>query len=179
MNLKKVLTINIFIIFIITFLAHFAYDVFSIDLFAIFFPVNESIFEHLKMIFSSFLISGVVEYIIFKKYDIKYNNFFTNLLVTALSCIIVFLIIWLPIHYRIGENMLMTIIVLFISICISQIIAFYILTSKHNKALNYTSIFLIIIISILFAYFTYNPMINDFFFDPLKEKYGINTYIIE
>lgn len=177
MNLKKLLTINIFIIFIITFLVHFAYDIFSIDLFAIFFPVNESIFEHLKMIYSSFLISGIIEYFILKKYNIQYNNFTFNLLTTALSCIICFLIIWLPIYYRIGENIIITILILFISICISQIIAYYILTSNHNKVLNYISLPLMIIISIIFAYFTYNPMINDFFFDPIKEKYGINTYI--
>ena len=177
MNLKKFLTINIFIIFGITILAHFIYEIFPIDIFAIFFPVNESIFEHLKMIYTSFLLSGIVQYFIFKKYDIEYNNFFTNLLTTALSCIMCFLIIWLPIYYRIGENMILTIIILFISICISQIIAFYILNSEHNKLLNYISIVVIIMLSIVFAYFTYNPMINDFFFDPMKEKYGINTYI--
>ena len=75
--------------------------------------------------------------------------------------------------------MILTIIILFVSICISQIIAFNILNSNNSKILNYISILMIIIISIVFAYFTYNPMINDFFFDPIKEKYGTNTYIIE
>ena len=179
MNLKKYLTINIFIIFAITFLSHFAYDIFKTNIFAIFFPVNESIFEHMKMIYTSFLISGIIQYFIFKKSNISYNNFFTNLLVTSLSSIVSFLIIWLPIYYRIGENMAITIIILFISICISQVIAFYILNSNNSKIINYLSLLLIISISIVFAYFTYNPLINDFFFDPIKEVYGINTYLIK
>ena len=31
---------------------------------------------------------------------------------------------------------------------------------------------------IIFSYLTYNPPKVEFFFDPLEEKYGINTYVI-
>lgn len=179
MNLKKILTLNIFIIFGLSFLTHFVYKILPIDLNAIFFPVNESIFEHMKMIYTTFLIDGIILYIIFKKTNTKYNNFLISLFTSSLISIISFLIIWLPIYYRIGENLIITLIVLLIAIILSQITSYYLLTSSNNKMLNYISLILIITCIILFAYFTYNPLYNDFFFDPIKEKYGINHYLIK
>lgn len=179
LNLKKTLTLNIFIIFTLSFLTHFIYDIFPINLNAIFFPVNESIFEHMKMIYTTFLIDGIILFIILKKTNIKHNNFISSLFISSIITIVFFLIIWLPIYYRIGENLIITLIILFISIFLSQIINYYILTLTTNKFLNYISLILIIIFTIIFAYFTYNPLYNDFFFDPIAEKYGINHYLIK
>ncbi len=179
MSLKKFLTINIFIIFALTFISHFIYDLIPTNFLAIFFPVNESIYEHMKMIYTSFLIAGFIDYFLMRKIKVEHNNFITNILITSIVCIAAFLIIWLPVYYRIGENFILTIIILFIAICISQIVAFYILSKDNNKTLNYVSLAIIIILIILFAYFTFNPLYNEFFFDPMAEKYGINTYKIK
>lgn len=178
MNLKKIKIIAIFAIFILMSLFHFAYELLPNTLFAILFPVNESIFEHMKLIFTTFVIYGIIDYFLLKKFDFPRNNFFLNILVSALSCIGIFLIIWLPIYYKIGENMIITFLFLFTSIMFSQIISYYILKCKNNQLLNYISIVLIVILIIILAYFTYYPLFNDFFFDPMKEKYGINTYLI-
>ncbi len=178
MDLKKVLKFNIIIIFGLSFFTHFVYKFIPIDLFAIFFPVNESIFEHMKMIYTTFLIDGIILYIILKKKNINFNNFFSSLFLCSITSITSFLIIWLPIYYRIGENMILILIVLFISICISQITNYYILSSNDNKILNYISFGFTILIIVLFSYFTYYPLHNDFFLDPLNEKYGINHYLI-
>lgn len=179
MNLKSILKLNIIIIFLLNFLTHFIYKIIPIDLFAIFFPVNESIFEHMKMIYTTFLIDSLILFIWFKKTNIKFNNFFSALLISSIVAITSFLIIWLPIYYRIGENLIITLIVLFVSICLSQIVSYYILSSFKNKFLNYISLGFIILFIILFAYFTYYPLHNDFFFDPIEEKYGINDYLIQ
>ena len=179
MNLKKTLKLNILIIFGLSFLTHFVYKIIPIDLFAIFFPVNESIFEHMKMIYTTFLIDGIILYIFFKKKNIKSNNFFSSLFLSSIVSIVSFLIIWLPIYYRIGENMIITLIVLFVSICFSQIISYYIFSLENNKALNYMAFGFTILFIILFAYFTYYPLHNDFFFDSINEKYGINNYLIK
>lgn len=179
MSLKKFLTINIFIILALTFVSHFVYNLIPVNFLAIFFPVNESIYEHMKMIFTSFLLSGFIDYFLMNKLKVEHNNFITNILITSITTIISFLIIWLPIYYRIGENFILTIIILFIAICISQIVAFYILSMNNNKILNYISLAIIIIMIIVFAYFTFNPLYNEFFFDSMAEKYGINTYKIK
>lgn len=178
MNFKKTKIIATFIIFALMSLFHFAYNLLPNTLFAILFPVNESIFEHMKLIFTTFIIYAIIDYFLLKKFNLPRNNFFINILVSALSCIGIFLLIWLPIYYKIGENMIITFIFLFIAIIFSQVISYYILKSKNNQLLNYISIVLIILIMIVFAYFTYYPLYNDFFFDPMEEKYGINTYLI-
>ena len=111
MSLKKFLTINIFIIFALNFVSHFIYDLIPVNFLAIFFPVNESIYEHMKMIYTSFLIVGFIDYFLMKKLKVKHNNFITNILITSIVCIVSFLIIWLPVYYRIGENFILTIII--------------------------------------------------------------------
>lgn len=164
-------------IFILTFLTHFGYDLIKCDLTAIFFPVNESIFEHMKMLFTTFIIYSVIEYFIFKRKDVSVNNFIFSYLITGVMVIGIFLILFLPFYYRYGENMTYTIIMEFVAIALSQLISYYILSQKPLK-LEKISIVLIIIIFIVLGYLTYNPIICDFFFDPTNEKYGINVYNI-
>lgn len=179
MSLKKIKIISLFGIFILDFICHFLYDWFPNVLFSIFFPVNESIFEHMKLISSSYIIYSFIELLILRKENIKFNNYIFNIAISIVSNILIFLILFLPIYYKIGENFVITIILLFISIIITQFISFKILSSKTNYLyLNVISLILIIIIYIIFGYLTYNPIICDFFFDPLNEKYGINTYLI-
>ncbi|MCM1370479.1 MAG: DUF6512 family protein [Clostridium sp.] len=180
MNLKKVKIISIFGIFLLSFLCHFLYDWFPNTLFSIFFSVNESIFEHMKIISSSILIYSIIEYILLKKLNIKYNNFLFSILISIISNIIIFLIIFLPVYYKIGENLPITIFIIFIAIVITQFISYKILSLEKNYTwLNIVSLVFIIIIYVIFAYLTYNPVINEFFFDPLKEQYGINTFLID
>jgi len=62
MTLKKLKTIDVFVIFALCFFTHSLYNLFSNGLFSIFFPVNESIWEHMKMIFSALMISGIIDY---------------------------------------------------------------------------------------------------------------------
>ena len=72
--------------------------------------------------------------------------------------------------------MALNLIVLFITIVISQIISYYILKAKTYPNLNLISIIGIILVYIIFGILTYYPLTNDLFFDPSNEKYGINTY---
>ena len=179
MDLKKLKIIDTAAIFILMSLFHFAYNLLPNTLFAIFFPVNESIFEHLKLIFSTYIIYGIIDYLLLKKFKLPKNNIFLNILISALSCITIFLLLWLPVYYKIGERMLITLTILLIAIMVSQVISYYLLKLPNNKLLNYISIGVIIVIIIVFAYFTYYPLYNDFFFDPMAEKYGINVYLIK
>ena len=176
MNLKKAKIIAVIGIFILTFIFHFIYEWIPSGITAIFFPVNESIWEHQKLIFTSVIFYGVIDYIILEKFKIKYNNFFTSLLISAFAIIPIFLMIYLPFYYKIGPKMPLNIIVMLISIIISQIISYYILKTKDCNKGNLISLILIIILYIGFAYLTYNPIKNELFFDTQDEKYGINNY---
>lgn len=178
MNLKKVKIIAIIGIFILSFIFHFAYELLPCSITAIFFPVNESIWEHQKLIFTSVVFYGVIDYIILEKFKVKYNNFFISLFVSAVTIIPIFLAIYLPIYHKIGPKMILNIGVMLIAIILSQIISYYILKSKQCDKINLLSLILIIVSYIVFAYLTYNPIKNELFFDTEKEKYGINNYNI-
>lgn len=176
MNLKKAKIISTIGIFLICFLFHFIYDWIPSSITAIFFPVNESIWEHMKLLFSAVTFFGIIDYILLHKFNIKYNNFFTSLFVTAFTIIPIYLIMFLPIYYKIGENMVITIGIMLLSIIFSQVISYYILKAKDYKKLNVVSLTLIITSYIIFAYLTYNPIKNELFFDTKDEKYGLNNY---
>ena len=176
MTLKRSRIISTIGIFLLCFLFHFIYDWFSSFITAIFFPVNESIWEHMKLLFSAVVMYGIIDYVILQKFKVKYNNFFTNLFVSGIAIIPIYLIMFLPVYYKIGENMAITIGIMLIAIIISQVISYYILKTKDLDKLNIISLILIIITYIVFAYLTYYPLKNELFFDTQEEKYGLNNY---
>lgn len=176
MNIKKIKIISVFLTFAICFLTHFIYSICPNFLTSIFFPVNESIWEHMKMLFTSILLYGIIEYIIINKNNIKINNYLFIKFFEAFISIPIFLLIYLPIFYRFGENMILNFIVLFITIAIVQLIGYrFMIKSKYN--LNIVAIILIIISYSIFTYLTYYPIKNQIFLDTQKEKYGIDLFI--
>ncbi len=177
MNLKTTKIIGFFAIFLLCFLFHFLYDWFPNSLFSIFFPVNESIWEHMKLIYSSFIFYGLFDYLLLKKNKIYFNNFLLQLFLIPLVGIVLYLIIFIPIYKIIGENMVISIGLLAIIILIEQILSYFILQYKEIKYQNLIGIIGIILVYIIFGYLTYKPIENYIFFDTIKDKYGINLYI--
>jgi len=175
-SLKRLKVIDVFIIFALCFLTHFIYSWFPNTLFSIFFPVNESIWEHMKMLFSAIIIFSVVDFILLKVFEIEYRNFITSIFLSAVLSIIIFLAIYLPLYYFIGENMVLNLTVLFVSIVFSQAVSYFVLESKDYGLLNYVSLIGIIFSYIVFGILTYYPPTEDLFYDPIDEKFGINTY---
>lgn len=178
MNSKKIKIISVIGTFIMSFLVHFLYSEFSNTLFSIFFPVNESIWEHMKILFTSILLYSIIEYILLKKYNIKHNNFLISSFTKAILSIPIYLIMFLPFYYRYGENMPIIFIMMIITFLIVEYISYKILNFNELKYQNYVAIFLIIICYIIFGYLTYNPIKTHLFFDTNEEKYGINDYNI-
>ena len=175
MTLKKIKIISIFGMFTLCFLTHFLYNWFPNVLFSIFFPVNESIWEHMKMMTSSILSWSILEYFIYKKYRINHNNFYLSLFLEVSLSIIIFLIIYLPIYHFTGSVFILNIIVLFISLYFINVISYYILCLRplHKEVLGVIGI---ILLYIILGILTYNPPYNYIFFDKLENKYGINIY---
>lgn len=175
MDLKKVKIVSIFGMFILCFLTHFLYNFFPNTLFSIFFPVNESIWEHMKMMTSSILIWSILEYFLYKKFRVNHNNFILSLFLEVCLSIIIFLIIYLPIYHFTGSIFVLNLIVLFISLYFVNIISYYILALRdlHKELLGIVGI---ILIYIIFGILTYNPPFNYIFFDKMENKYGINIY---
>ena len=74
MTLKKMVYINTIITFLLCFIAHGMYSWIPSNAVAVFFPVNESIWEHMKMLYTSILIYGFIEHLLLIK--LKYHSLF-------------------------------------------------------------------------------------------------------
>lgn len=173
------LFINTIITFLLCFLTHFLYKWLPNPVFSIFFPVNESIWEHMKMLYTTILLAGVIEYFILKKFKISHQNLLLSIAIKALISIPIYLIMFLPIFYNFGEIMFVTFIILFITILIVNYIGYKILELKpikYQKAISITSI---IIVYIIMTILTYKAPRLDLFFDTKEEKYGLNDYLIK
>lgn len=178
MTLKRIKIISVIGTFLLCFLTHSIYNIFPNTLFSIFFSVNESIWEHMKMLFTTTLLFGIIEYILIKKYDIKVNNFLFSKFIEALISIPIYLVMFLPYYYRFGENMIIIFVMMLITFIITQFIGYKIMDCKHINHSNKIAIILIIISYVIFGYLTYNPIHNHLFLDTEEEKYGINDYNI-
>lgn len=176
MNLKKIKIIAVFGIFIISFLAHFAYDIFPNIIFSFFFPVNESIWEHMKILVTSTLLYGIIDYILLKKNNIEYNNFHFQLYFTAILTVPVYLVIYIPLYKLLGENLFISILLMLLVYILEEYISYQILKEKELKILNVIAVPIIILIYLGFIYLTYSPPHNYIFYDTANEKYGIDEY---
>ena len=172
-NNKTIMIIKTIAIFLSLFLFSFAYKKFPNFLTSIIFPVNESLFEHLKMIYNAEIIVSLIIYFIIKKKNIKINNYFIALLLSTIFNIVLFYLIYLPIYRNFGSNLIMTMIIYFITLCISQYLFYLITLRHHNKFYNNLCLIVIPFIWLILVYFTYNPLKIEFFFDPIDEIYGI------
>lgn len=169
---KKFVIINVFLTFAIGFLVHGIYSWFP-NIITSIFPVNESLYEHMKLIYYSPIISSTILYFIFKHKGYKINNFAFGLLVSTIFNIILFYLAYLPVYYNLGQNLLSTLIIYFITIVISQYLYYLIIEMDNNRKLNIVSIISLLIMVIPLTYLTWDTPKADFFRDPENNTYGI------
>ena len=177
MNLKKIKIISIIGILILSFISHFMYDLFPNIIFSFIFPVNESIWEHMKILFTSILLYGFIDKYLLNKYNIKHNNFPFQLYFTAISSIPLYLAIYIPIYKLLGEKLIISLLLLLIVYIIEAYISYNLLKEKELKVLNLLAVPIILSTYIFFIYLTYNPPHNYIFYDTVENKYSINDYI--
>ena len=177
MNLKKIKILAVIGIFTLSFVSHFAYEIFPNIILSFIFPVNESIWEHMKILFTSTLLYGIIDYLLLKKYNIKHNNFPFQLYFTSLIGIPIYLVIYLPLYNLLGESPFISISLLLIVYIITQIVSYNILKEKELKILNIITIPVILLSYLGFIYLTYNPPHTYIFYDITEDKYSINDYI--
>lgn len=172
MKLKNLKIIGTILAFLFSFPIHFLYKEFPQFITSIFAPVNESIWEHMKILFTSIILSGIIQKLIIISKKTKLNNVCFSNFIAALSSIPIFLVIFIPIYSIIGENLAMAIIIMLITIIISQIIS-YIIIVKRDLHLEVITIIFTILIYIAFAVLSYYPIKCGIFMDPKTQEYGI------
>lgn len=149
--------IGILVLFVVGSLFHFLYSLtgecFIVGLFV---PINESIFEHTKMVVLPIFIWWSIFYL-FRKKDLFVNTWFTSALIAMISAIIAIPMLFYFYSQAFGiESLVIDILILLISLAIGQILGLH--YYRHGKGIEYHfAIVLMIVIIILFAFFTINP----------------------
>lgn len=149
--------IGILVLFVVGSLFHFLYSLTG-ECFieGLFVPINESIFEHTKMVVLPIFIWWSIFYL-FRKKDLFVNAWFTSALIAMISAIIAIPMLFYFYSQAFGiESLVIDILILLISLAIGQILGLH--YYRHGKGIEYHfAIFLMIVIIILFAFFTINP----------------------
>lgn len=156
-KLETYTLIGILVLFVVGSLFHFLYSLtgkcFIVGLFV---PINESIFEHTKMVVLPIFIWWFIFYL-FRKKDLFVNAWFTSALIAMISAIIAIPMLFYFYSQAFGiESLVIDILILLVSLAIGQILGLH--YYRHGKGIEYHfAIFLMIVIIILFAFFTINP----------------------
>ena len=172
MTLKKIKIINVVFLFLLSFLWHFMYNWFPNNIFALVFPVNESIWEHMKIIYYCLLLGSVLKFYLCKKNNIKINNFYIEAMVKSLLGVIFYLIIFIPLYLWLGESMIISIGLMLVTYIFMEFIGYKILTSDELN-INILPVIIIALGCIMFVILTFYPLHNFLFFDEVKFGYGI------
>lgn len=156
----KVLIISSILASLLGTLLHFLYDFANQNMIAgLFSAVNESVWEHLKLLFIPLLFSTVIENIIYGKY---YGNFFFSRLIGILAGL--FTVV--SIHYTytgvIGKRFdAVDVILYFIGVAVAYGISFIMIThhkeKKRDRLFEIISVISLAIIAAAFFVFTYYP----------------------
>ena len=172
MSLKKIKIINVVFLFLLSFLWHFVYDWFPNNIFALFFPVNESIWEHMKIIYFCLFMGSILEFVLCKKNNIKINNFYIEAMVKSILGVTFYLIIFIPLYLWLGESMFISISLMLITYIFMEYIGYKILTGEEMN-INILPVIIIALGCIMFVILTFYPLHNFLFFDEVKFGYGI------
>lgn len=152
-------------------LFHFLYEWLNYSkIIALFCPVNESVWEHLKLLFFPYLIWTVIEYFLLGK---KENFFFSK--ITGVLCGIVFLVSFFYTYNGItgSSGTFINILSFFIGTAISFILSYEIMRNCKKNTNKIIPIILFIVIAGIFFLFTFVPPLIPLFEDPQNFTYGI------
>lgn len=175
--IKKLQIISIIFSILLGTLLHFSFELSSNNLFvASFSAVNESVWEHLKLVFFPMLIFSIIEYFLLKKYNNK-NNYIFSKTVSIIFAILFITIFFYTYTGIIGKNyFILDILSFLLAIILGELICHKLLIKniKINNLIKYLCIFLLIILLSFFIIFTYFPPKINYFKDPINNSYGIN-----
>lgn len=160
-------------------LLHFAYEWSGENfLFALFSPVNESIWEHLKLLFIPMLLFSIIEYY---HYGNKLNNFIPANVLSIIIGMVAILVIFYTYTGILSKNYLWADITTFIlGVFIAYYTSYQILQSNHLSSLraNQLSLLILFLIIVSFILFTFLPPKLGLFRDPITGTYGLHLFQI-
>lgn len=173
-KIKRDLFISIPLLFLVGSIFHFIFNWFGSPFFlAPFFPVNESIWEHTKLlVFPLFLFYLVYYYLYKNKYFLDKEIWFTSLLMSLISSVLIMIIFYYTYSGILGKNIsIINIFSLLLALLVGQLIGLR--TYKNGKKLSFKS--LLFFFSFLFLFYlimTFYPFKIPIFYDMNSHKYS-------
>ena len=159
-------------------LLHFTYEWSGENLFVgSFSAVNESVWEHLKLVFYPMLIAAIVEYFFVKDVSNNYVEAKTIGIFTAICFIIVSFFTYSGI---IGTSIIVIDILIFIiSIILGEYVAYRLMKRENESTVTTECLSIIILVFLLlcFIIFTYLPPEVNLFRDVTTGVYGIGNIL--
>jgi hypothetical protein len=164
---------GIWVIFLLGALFHFLYELTGshppVGAFA---PVNESIFEHLKMTFWPTILWSIFSYRFLKT---NARNFLVSRGAALFTMPIVILLLFYSYTALTGaENVIVDIVIFLIAIAAGQMAGYWLLIRKPLPIwLAAISVILIITLGFTYIFFTFYPPYTSLFLDTNTNSYGI------
>ena len=177
-KLIKIELIAILFSLILGTLLHFTYEWSGENVFVgSFSAVNESVWEHLKLVFYPMLIATIIEYFLVKDVANNYVEAKTIGIFTAMSFIV---IVFFTYSGIIGTSIIVIDILLFIiSIILGEYVAYRLMKREDESTVTTEVLSIVIIIFLLlcFVIFTYLPPEVNLFRDVTTGVYGIGNIL--
>lgn len=165
--------IGFFTIVLLGSLFHFVFEWTNRSALAgIFVPVNESVWEHLKLGFWGVIVFSGIEYWSVSK---LVNNYFFSKGLGVITLSITILVIYYSYTSIVGRNILFFDIVSFIvGVLFCQFLVYKLYKRKPlNRFINVAGIVFLFLMAITFALLTYFPPHKNLFKDKTNNTYGI------
>lgn len=156
---------------------HFIYDwTGNLVVVGVFTPINESVWEHLKLTLYPTILWWLIGYFIFKrKCTISKEQWFSSAAVSVITCHLVILSFFYTYTGALGiESLILDIFSLFLGIIIGQCLAIHTYKFANFNTLTYfIAIIVFIFLGLIFTIFTFIPPHLPLFMDSVTGKYGL------
>ena len=174
MDIKKIRNYQIFSIILISILGtvcHFTYQLSGENkIVALFSSVNESVWEHMKLLFFPMLLSTVIGFFYFGKSTPNFMCSKTIGIIVSLLFMVTFFFTYTGV---LGKNIsIIDIVSFFVSIILGEFVSYLLIVNKF-KCNRIIAMIVLIVLFICFTVFTYFTPNIGIFRDPVTGKYGI------
>ncbi len=158
-SMRKFVNISIPIIFVLGSLFHFVYELLGIEFFGLFFPVNESVWEHLKLVVLPMILVWDIGYFIVKsKGIVEDNKYFASSIVAIITSFVLIPLLFYFYTAGLGVQsmVLVDILIYLVAVIAGQHMALH--YYNYGKGWNFVvSIIIQMLFLVLMMYFTVYP----------------------
>lgn len=176
--IKNYIIWGIVVIFVLSSFMHFLYDISGkMIIFAIISPINESIWEHLKITLLPTIIWWIITYNILKKYkEMDFKKWIFSSIISFVVGIIFILIFYYFYSGAFGiQSVFLDVLGLLIGITFGQLVALKIYNDAKISPVYYYIVFTaFIILIVMFITFTFETPHIPLFKDLSTGKYGLD-----